>query len=523
MAEAVALFASVITIAALVKESVRRVRTFLRASEELVALQEQVEDFAVLVRDIKDQHASTAPQTITTALFRATQTLRHLHSLMKTKVLREQNITARALRRAWARNRTNIFRLQDVLKENRLSLLAAMSASSLYSSSRSATTALDQDQRLVDIQQTVLSTHHAVVSQATAVSHLLQSISGGYWSQHLEQANYSHQPASQLELSGTFFPETYTVNERLPRSCLFILRSHQTCSFGDFKINQYNLLLMKSPRQWYRLTASVKIHRSSVYWASTEIASEDCVTSSPSYLAKNATLPYTLQPKMQAFLAAKVSMDDAHFSLSLSDGYGDQSNPWELHSQADCASPRVPCDSLGAWGFIDDLGCPRIPDSEVTQVELLEAPNRFLSCLRGKMVVEIRFVNAIPCSEALYNIRVLHCMRDHDHFARLVGVLVDNEKRQLKSFLFGYPGQSRTLEQRLWTEGIPWHLRQKWARQLVEGVHQLHSKGFVAGTLFSAKSPVLIDATQNIEFWWLKNKFKPGRPRETYGTRIALV
>ncbi|KAI4198272.1 MAG: hypothetical protein LQ346_002812 [Caloplaca aetnensis] len=511
MAEVVALFASVITIAALVKEGVRKMRTFLRASEEIVALQEQIEDFAALVSDIKEHHAGAASQAIPTALFRATVTLGHLHSIIKTKVIREQNVTVRAVRRTWARNRTNVFRLQDQLKENRLSLIAAMSAHGLYSSSRSTMIALDQDQRLVDIQQTVTSTHHAVVAQAAAVNRLLQSISGRSWGRHLEQPNF-RQPASPLEPWGNFFPETYTIDDRFP-ICLFIIKSYQQSSFGDFKANWYKLFLMKSPREWYRLTVSVNIHRSSVYWAHTQISSRDPDDSDEGSgpLACNASLPYTFQPRMQALLAAKDLKNDAHFNFLLTRGASDRGLPWELHIRAQTITTKASSKNLEAWGFIDDLGCPRIHESEVTQVELLEAPNHFLSCLHGRMVVEIRFSDALPSCELLYNIRVLHCMRGSILFTRLIGVVVDEQKMQLKSFLIDYPQATRSLEEMARVEGVPWHQREKWARQLVEGVHQLHSKGFVAGKLFSIKSPVLIDATQTIQFWCVKSKFQPGR------------
>lgn len=475
-----------------------------------MALQEQVEDFAILVSDIKDHYAGAAPETITTALFRTTMTLRHLHSIIKTKILQEPNITVRVLRRAWARNRTNVFRLQDALKENRLSLLAAMSANSLYSSSRSAMTALYQDQRLVDIQRTVLSTHRAVVSQSTAVDHLLQSIPGGSRSQYVEQAKF-RDPASPLELSGNFFPETYSVDERFPRSCLLFIYSYQQSSYGEFKTNWYKLFLMKSPRQWYRLTASIKIHRSSIYWAPTQLSSEDCGYSTEGPLACNASLPYTFQPRLQALLAARELKDDAHFDCLLADGYGNQKNPWELHIQAQSLSTSRSSDSVSSWGFIDDLGCPRVSESEVTQVEILEPPIHFLSCLNGRIVVETRFANAIPSCELIYNIRVLHCMRDYDLFRRLIGVVVDEEKMQLKGFLLDYPGASRGLEQMARVEGTPWHQRERWARQLVQGVHQLHSNGFVAGKLLNNRSPVLIDATQTLQFWWLKHRFQPGQ------------
>ncbi|KAL8783063.1 MAG: hypothetical protein Q9213_004910 [Squamulea squamosa] len=169
MAEAVALIASIITTAALIKQSIRRVRTFLRASEEILALQEQVEDFAILVEDTKDHCADNSSHTIVTALNRAKSTLGQIDGIIKAKILR------------------------------------------------------DHDERLADIQRTVSTTYRAVLSQSTAMRYLLQSCSSDARSHIIEQA-YHPKPASPLELSRRFFPETYTIDDRFSRSCLIIIR-----------------------------------------------------------------------------------------------------------------------------------------------------------------------------------------------------------------------------------------------------------------------------------------------------------
>ena len=57
----------------------------------------------------------------------------------------------------------------------------------------------------------------------------------------------------------------------------------------------------------------------------------------------------------------------------------------------------------------------------------------------------------------------------------------------------------------------PWSRIEKWAKQLLEGMCQLHAKGLTLGTLCSGISmPTLVDTSDNIHFWRFKAKFKLG-------------
>lgn len=159
MAEVIGLIGSVIAIAAFVNDGVKRAKALYRASEELEALQvnatigvrtspsilppgstsllissllkEQLENFTSLVNEIDIQPENSLSTAISTNLSRAKLTLEQLDQLLKAKVSRNANGTPRARRRAWTRNRSKVYKLQDALKEHRLNLLAAMSARNL--------------------------------------------------------------------------------------------------------------------------------------------------------------------------------------------------------------------------------------------------------------------------------------------------------------------------------------------------------------------------------------------------------
>lgn len=114
---------------------------------------------------------------------------------------------------------------------------------------------------------------------------------------------------------------------------------------------------------------------------------------------------------------------------------------------------------------------------------MLSPPSRFVSCVNGILVYEIRLSNSEPSTELLYNIELLHCMRGAPGLANLVGIVVDVKRKYLKSYLIEYSKACRRIDRMGQDPSISWNRRQKWAKQLVETVAGLHSKGFVAGMI----------------------------------------
>ena len=431
------------------------------------------------------------------------------------------------------------------------------------------------DRQLFVMQQSLEKTHHAILSQTTAVNCILQSISlspGGQlpsteqrslspWhanrgfietsqsqqhtisTQHLPSSTGGHgkgdeheavlkgsagfaqvssamaspEPMSLFEVSENFFPETYTTDQLLPKSCLVVISSLEIESSGDFKTNLYRLFYQKLPRHWCRLSISIKIHRSSIYWAATRTSQDEFNTLETLNSVGAASLPYSLLTKTQEHLLEAEDFDeDVQLRFSLSDqdsiqkqGYKSSINLFSTTTESSNAFQET-------LAFLDDLGCPRYLENEITQIALLDPPSRFAACIDGMLVYETKFASSIPSSELLYNIQLLHCMKGVSGFAKLVGIVVDTTGKHLKSYLIEFPRARWKVEEVAQKSSITWERREKWAKQLVEGVSQLHSKGFVVGTLTSSRSPVLIDSSDCVQFWSFKQKFEMGRTLGAY-------
>jgi hypothetical protein len=96
-------------------------------------------------------------------------------------------------------------------------------------------------------------------------------------------------------------------------------------------------------------------------------------------------------------------------------------------------------------------------------------------------------------------------------FAKFHGIIIDITRKHLKSYLFEFPRRRWSLiSEIIQNRSIPWKRREKWARQLVEGISKVHFKGLIVGILSYLRLPVFVDSQDYIQFWRVQNKFSTG-------------
>ena len=96
------------------------------------------------------------------------------------------------------------------------------------------------------------------------------------------------------------------------------------------------------------------------------------------HLVGNAPPPYSLLTKMQLIFHAEDLSDNASLHLSLVEGNTIEKPNINSHITLASANNIPSSTSLEALGFLDDLGCPRYLESEGTQIELHDPPDRFM-------------------------------------------------------------------------------------------------------------------------------------------------
>ena len=301
-------------------------------------------------------------------------------------------------------------------------------------------------------------------------------------------------PVTLLETSHNFFPETYTTHSGLQTSRLVLLRAYQQSFCADYLTNVYRVFYLKSPRHWCRLTISLNVFRSSKYWTATKTTPEDFDRPRPP-ASIAANWPYSLAKLVQTTLSHSDELDDnAEICLSLSsaDTISWREQPRILDGTLTARRSSSP--SLDALCFLHDLGCPWYVEDEVVQIGMLGPSHIFTSWINGMLVYETRFKSAVPSADLLYNVHVIHCMNGAPGFPKLVGIVIDKTGKILKSYLTKLP-KFRPYLSVLGRQDITWERRQKWAYQIVDGISQLHDKGFVVGDLTTYSVPVIVDST----------------------------
>ena len=372
--------------------------------------------------------------------------------------------------------------------------------------------------QLSDLQQAVLTTQYAVAAQTTAVDSVLQRIASSARSHtRLTEQSILPNPSGPFETSQRFFPETYTTTQRLPISTLVVLDSYEQTSSAQCRKNVYNLVYLKSPRQWCRITLFLQIDCSSKYWAATKVRKGALKGSLPISTSIVADIPPSLRKKIQkSLLGLDVLGEDNEFTFNV---FNEEPILMPGHQGSNDTCPRLrksPNLCQDILSFLEDLGCPRFIEDQVMQIQMLDPPYRFASCLDGRLVYEVRNHTCIPNPEWVYNIKVLHCLKGVRGFAKLVGIVVDASGRHLKSYLIEFPMAHWKLEQVTQNRLIPWVRREKWAKQLVQAISDIHSRGFVIGAFFGSWSPVLIEGSDSIQFWKFKKTFEPTRSIRCY-------
>ncbi|KAH7418993.1 kinase-like domain-containing protein [Cadophora sp. MPI-SDFR-AT-0126] len=530
--EVVGVVASVVTLTQLVIEGVKLAKTLYAAPDDLVALQEQLENFSTLVQEIDRSQGEGTDSVVTQSLTRAKLSIEQLHQLIQIKLLKNlDGGRSRAHRRAWARNKSKILVLRDVLKECRDNLSVALSAKNSSSSaqnemrlavivqetgqSRQSLTTIDT--RLSEIQQSLELTQRAIDAQSHSLGHILTSVSTsvtatrfgqsgpqvtwpartGFLASNLEMRrshSYPPSPAGMFELSGNFFPEIYTTHKGPSTVPTVIYSAFEEYSNGTYRSNHYQLFFLKTQRQWRRLSLTLIVNRGSKYWDYTKLSTTKVTFENTSY-----NLPRILQDKLEELLWGMEELyQDTHLSLTISEQVSPETGlPWN-HV---CIRKQLPETERAGRDLIsnlDHLGCRRYNENEVVQVARLDNARALVVFVNNRLLFESR-ITKLSEDFALYTIHVLHCLQGTPGVAKFAGVVIDSGGQQVKSFLREIPIKGwidRVIADGIdQGTGLSWSRCERWAQDIVEAVSHIHSKGFVIGALGDfAYAPIAIDS-----------------------------
>lgn len=130
---------------------------------------------------------------------------------------------------------------------------------------------------------------------------------------------------------------------------------------------------------------------------------------------------------------------------------------------------------------IAHLSPPLIPESHV---EFHNHMSGFVYHvkLNGTDYVKKEITGPDTVEEFLYEINALHALLESDCVIKFKGVLVDDSMTIVKGLLLEYASQGSLADMFFDFKGnITWSRRERWARQIIKGLADIHEAGFVQG------------------------------------------
>jgi serine/threonine protein kinase len=144
---------------------------------------------------------------------------------------------------------------------------------------------------------------------------------------------------------------------------------------------------------------------------------------------------------------------------------------------------------------INHLNCRRIREDELVFDSHLSG---FVYKVRvdGEVFIKKEIPGPDTVDEFLYEINALQQLAGSRSVIRFGGVVLDNKGEYVKGLLISFAEQGALIDVIYDGEGqLPWRRRERWARQIVQGLSEIHEAGFVQGDF--TLSNIVIDAYDN--------------------------
>jgi serine/threonine protein kinase len=144
---------------------------------------------------------------------------------------------------------------------------------------------------------------------------------------------------------------------------------------------------------------------------------------------------------------------------------------------------------------INHLNCRRVREDELVFDSHLSG---FVYKVKvdGEVFIKKEIPGPDTVDEFLYEINALHQLSGSRSVIQFGGVVLDNKGEVVKGLLISFAEQGALIDVIYDGEGqIPWRRRERWAKEIVQGLAEIHEAGFVQGDF--TLSNIVIDDNDN--------------------------
>ena len=285
-------------------------------------------------------------------------------------------------------------------------------------------------------------------------------------------------PNPYFESSPLFYPEQYTTEDLFDDQ----FSVHATIQWQeDTRVQKLFITYAQARRRWRRIVVSATFltnSRDSLFPYSVYDDRDLFSKALPKrvYVILNSLLPGLELYDSITHLSLPLLQDDSGVLTSDYDGTETSEDSLEI----------ARCDEDQILQDINDMGCPTFLESEVVTRSRMTA-TRFVAFVESTMCMErkVPFPSAAAQGRNgfqgfYHDLKLLHSLRGCQHYVQLIGVVLDDSRRHLRSYLYDDPIYS--MEQlfefaEIQNVTIPWNVREVWAKQIVTAISDIHGKG----------------------------------------------
>ncbi|KAK7946946.1 uncharacterized protein PG986_011267 [Apiospora aurea] len=499
--EPIGLVASVATLVKVVDKTVEGARRIAQqwkeAPAEIKALTEYLHHMQSLLTAIRNDSRGQANQFMLYAISRNVSGAEDLCKVLETDILdEEKEPSSRVIKAAWLRHQKKVSKLKEALSKEQDLLHLALSASNYFRSDQVNGTP-QGPVSVGDVRVDLSNTKTEIGTTAESITRLGKTAlpkspfevvwpdgdvsqinrHGEASSTSLEQYSTSSQqpgPATSLECSPNFMPETYTTD----RAPLIFYDSQEISQSMNHRDVTYTLLILRR-RQFTRVTLHMEVNRDSAYW--------------PALRAKPASIGYrkayeppaTLLNALDKFLHGRKALpQDAQIDMFLGHRQGNfivDHKPRQRQKR----NKRELIHSPVSWKY------------EAIRIQAKPKSSGW--------AIEVRFnAREDHMDEELYALRILYALRGNNGFRSLIG-LVEDDDGKISGFLCRNPSLGPLLDviSRAKQHGtlVDWARRERWCRQIVQGISDLHGLDYKHGSLGRfLRNGLYVDEHDNVVF-----------------------
>lgn len=102
----------------------------------------------------------------------------------------------------------------------------------------------------------------------------------------------------------------------------------------------------------------------------------------------------------------------------------------------------------------------------------------------GRVYIKKEIPGPEAVEEFLYEANALSSLRDSPNVVQFEGIVIDDKEQLVKGLLLSYAEQGALVDliyDYKHTDWLPWSRRERWAKQIVAGLADIHESGFVQG------------------------------------------